>query len=669
MPRPRSPTPTRSTCATCARWSSAADDVAREESARDLAARAARRPRRPRVDEEHEAWLAEIGTALQEGRVGAGPAASAPARPRPASASPPSGRPPGRGRRGAPHPRGLRRALDRRARRPGLLAGAHLRGAGRGPAMVPPELSRSRDPAGRHVCRRSPACSAPSRPRPGGAGPVAPVVPVAHLARRPAPSPVGSPEATPAEASSDSGEQAEATPAADEATADTPSTVDEPTAAEPTEAEEPTAVDVDHRRGRRPTAVDRRGADRRGAEPTAAEEPTAVDVTTDTGDSAPRWRAGRPGAPTSRPPRSARTWPTWRSRLGGGGARHGGRRHARPGRGRRWRRPASRPPTTTPVRRWRAGPTRADPGAAYTIVRMTPCSCRNSASPSTSSQLGDVVEGHPRHLGGVVAGDRRHRGPAPRPRSRGSRSGGRRRCARPSRRARRTRPRAPSPRPAPARRPRPASRRARPAHPGTDHGRPAAAVPRRTSSSRSSSTATAPTHTSGRTAHASPSAPVVVGEGPVHDDGPGGEAEALEEVLGGPVAGQGHGIDAAAAPLPRHQAHDLVHQGLAHTHPARPRPPRRGRRSRPAACRRAAARPCRGVADDDAVDGADQHEVIGVGRRPSRACVGGQRARLAGRATARPRCVGQLLGRRPRPPARPGGPRRRGRRAGRPARC
>ena len=48
-------------------------------------------------------------------------------------------------------------------------------------------------------------------------------------------------------------------------------------------------------------------------------------------------------------------------------------------------------------------------------------------------------------------------------------------------------------------------------------------------------------------------APLVTGrQRPVHDDGPGRQAEALEEVLRGPVAGQGQGVDPAAAPLGHH---------------------------------------------------------------------------------------------------------------------
>ena len=53
----------------------------------------------------------------------------------------------------------------------------------------------------------------------------------------------------------------------------------------------------------------------------------------------------------------------------------------------------------------------------------------------------------------------------------------------------------------------------------------------------------------------------------MHDDGPGGEPEALEEVLHRSITGQGDGIDAAATPISaplEHRAHDdIAHADLA----------------------------------------------------------------------------------------------------------
>ena len=94
---------------------------------------------------------------------------------------------------------------------------------------------------------------------------------------------------------------------------------------------------------------------------------------------------------------------------------------------------------------------------------MTPCSCRNSARPSTRSQLGDVGERHPRRLGRVVAGHRLGVGSSTVTRK--SRItkwwSSPMRSTQPDELAARP-PRGRSPRRARARRPRPASRRARP---------------------------------------------------------------------------------------------------------------------------------------------------------------------------------------------------------------
>src|SRR5947209_1427287 len=93
--------------------------------------------------------------------------------------------------------------------------------------------------------------------------------------------------------------------------------------------------------------------------------------------------------------------------------------------------------------------------------------------------------------------------------------------------------------------------------PGRDHSPAAGPWPRRISRSRSSLTATAPTHTSAFKAGIVSSVEPVV-----HDQLAGGEAGLLEEVLGGPVAGEGHGVhpETLALVAPRHQ---VVHHRLA----------------------------------------------------------------------------------------------------------
>src|SRR5947209_20271679 len=98
--------------------------------------------------------------------------------------------------------------------------------------------------------------------------------------------------------------------------------------------------------------------------------------------------------------------------------------------------------------------------------------------------------------------------------------------------------------------------------PGTDHSPAAGPWPRRMSSSRSSTTATAPTHVWALTSRAPlPLEPVV------HDQLAGGEARLLEEVLRGPVAGQGHGVHPHALALlaPGHEVahHELPQADLA----------------------------------------------------------------------------------------------------------
>src|SRR3954467_1205171 len=99
--------------------------------------------------------------------------------------------------------------------------------------------------------------------------------------------------------------------------------------------------------------------------------------------------------------------------------------------------------------------------------------------------------------------------------------------------------------------------------PGTDHSPAAGPRPRRISSSWSSSTAMAPTQTSGRIGTVPvPLATVTVVEAVVDHQHPGGEAERLEEVLRCPHAGQRNGVGAEAAALPE-PGRGQIHERLA----------------------------------------------------------------------------------------------------------
>src|SRR3954470_17956105 len=154
--------------------------------------------------------------------------------------------------------------------------------------------------------------------------------------------------------------------------------------------------------------------------------------------------------------------------------------------------------------------------------------------------------------------------------------------------------------------------------PGTDHSPAAGPRPRRTSRIRSSATEMAPTQTSGWAIE-----PVV------DDQHAGGEAERLEEVLGLPHAGQGDGVDAeAAAGLEPGQR--LVHHRLAHSDGP-------GQRldidvlddAEPAAVGQVLDAPDQ-VADDDVVDGSDQHVMVLVVERHLQADINGLPPGLAG---------------------------------------
>ena len=242
-----------------------------------------------------------------------------------------------------------------------------------------------------------------------------------------------------------------------------------------------------------------------------------------------------------------------------------GRGHGEDVRHRGLQRGPRRPSSRSARRSGRAASPPSHAAASGDDASITPWSCRNSASPSTSRWPATSSSGTQRGLGRVVA-----RPPASASsstvtsKSRITKWCVVARCARPSRRTRRTRPRARSPprssRTTASASVSPGSTRP-PGHASTPRAGPVAPPHEQ---QLPSSTTTAPTHTSGR--------PVARGHRPsgaVHDDGPGGEAEALEEVLGRAVARAGR---RASTP-----EHPVLLAPREHADPSSPRrPPPRG---------------------------------------------------------------------------------------------
>ena len=143
--------------------------------------------------------------------------------------------------------------------------------------------------------------------------------------------------------------------------------------------------------------------------------------------------------------------------------------------------------------------------------------------------------------------------------------------------------------------------------PGTDHSPAAGPWPRRISSRLAVVDGDGAHAQLGPGGHGAS----VRAERTVHHDGPGLEAEGLEEVLGVAVAGQGDGVDADATPLGA-PGHQQVHHGLAHADAAglgldeqlvhHPQRPSIGQPHDPDGA----------VADGDVVDRAHDDALIGV---------------------------------------------------------